>query len=118
MRQGARTLSIVLGVLLVGVLVRYWILVAGLFRRLADDGLNLLWSAPALTYVVVVGGFLVLLVAAFDVGCGAGRYTLCLVVCRRRRSCSPRGAPPLYSYPAFSVTRAGSRFPNSAPSRR
>lgn len=64
MRQGPRILSIVLGALLFGVLVRNWALVPGLLRTLTDDSPHPLWSAPVLTYVVVVGGFLVLLAAA------------------------------------------------------
>lgn len=64
MSQRPRVLSIVLAVLLIGVLVRHWTLVRGVYWNLTGDPLNPLWSPAVLTYLLVVGGFLVLLIAS------------------------------------------------------
>ena len=63
MDRRTRGLSTLLAVLLSGVLVERRVLVPGLVRTVTDP-LNPLWSPATLTYVVVVGGFLGLLVAA------------------------------------------------------
>lgn len=55
--------SRLLVILLVGVLLRHWALIPGFFRNLADP-INPILSASSLTYSVVVGGFLGLLVGA------------------------------------------------------
>jgi hypothetical protein len=56
----ARVLSLLLALLLIGVLLRYWMLVPGFFRSLIDP-MNPPWTSAGFTYTAVVGGFLALL---------------------------------------------------------
>jgi hypothetical protein len=60
MVASTRALSIALAVLLIAVLLRYWVLVEGLFRIARTDP----WSQASLLNLLVVGLFLGLLIAS------------------------------------------------------